>query len=358
MTERNCCHLCGEKLVNGYCRSCGFYAVKNKKVRYHLNESGVSHRLDASGDSVCHKPKTDKKKSGAQRFTADFGKWSKDTKKPQALSRKSGSQNAGNKVNKKRFATILGIAGVVISLLVALAGIMEENTYSQSIPEYESEEYNPYEYVARELSETGEYFVTELSAGEYLVGVHLPEGNYTVRFLEGAGGLSVSDYENIIYLYESFGEDPEYGGVLRMEDVRLYDGALVEVNSNVRLEFETQNGQNQSMRQTENPLKEAYRLKRGEQYTVGDEIEPGVYDICEMFDSSIFYFDYPTYEGLSGTEEFVSDTLWLEPDDEGTAYRNLVLLKGMSVMMEETDFVLMPSAQIGSVDYESYYDFR
>lgn len=77
----------------------------------------------------------------------------------------------------------------------------------------EEVDYDPYEYVTREIPDTGEAYEAILGNGIYKVGVHIPEGVYRAEVEEGAGALGIADDENIIYDSVYLGEEEEYGQV-------------------------------------------------------------------------------------------------------------------------------------------------
>ena len=99
------------------------------------------------------------------------------------------------------------------------------------------EDYDPYQFAARELSDSGDVYDALLGQGKYYVGVNIPEGSYTVELADGEGSLNVDDPENGIYLYQYFGYDEDYGDKTLLEDVRLYEGAAVSISGQVRLDF-------------------------------------------------------------------------------------------------------------------------
>ena len=59
-----------------------------------------------------------------------------------------------------------------------------------------------------------------------MAGVHLPEGNYSASLTAGTGYMNITDDENGIYIYQSFGYEEEYDEVTEMDDIRLFDGAV------------------------------------------------------------------------------------------------------------------------------------
>lgn len=314
MAKKNECYLCGGKLRDGYCPECGLDNTKIHGKHYHLNESYAVESMNGN------------------------------------------TGRAGISAQKS-----LKIAGAVIGLAVVVTGWLGKSAFDhmklfpgQGEQESETLYQDPYEYVEKELPETGEYYEVELGQGEYLSGVHFPEGNYTAGLLEGHGGLSVSDYENGIYLWQYFGTDEEYDEVEYMEDIRLYTGARLEISDTARLRLATENGQTGSMESIENPLTESFTLKKNKTMVVGEDIPSGVYDLHVMFNWAVLRCRIPddTYE-----EGYYENSYWLGGEDWGDTYRNVYLKDGMEITAEENTLELTPSKEIGSGDYSDYYEY-
>ena len=155
------CYLCGEKLVNGRCVECGLDNEKNTKKVYHLNES-VKMQDSQPRDAV-------------------------------------------QKIGK-------GLAIGSVILLVAAVGAVALNSYFEEQEKGQSqsgEEYDEYQFAKRQLSETGEAYDEVLTGGYYEVGVHIPEGIYTVEAQDGESAIYLIDDENGIYIWQQIGNDPE-----------------------------------------------------------------------------------------------------------------------------------------------------
>ena len=76
---------------------------------------------------------------------------------------------------------------------------------------------DPYEFVSRELSDTGEHFENVLEPGLYIGGIHVPEGRYDIYLEEGQGEACVDDYEISIHLWQFFGDEESKRRFKRME---------------------------------------------------------------------------------------------------------------------------------------------
>lgn len=253
---------------------------------------------------------------------------------------------------------MVGIAGIVIGLIQNGVSMWVSYVDEPKTTVVERN-YDPYEFEAETLAATGESYQTELRQGTYQVGVHIPEGVYTVNLLEGYGIIDVEDDKNGIYFGRTFGDDEKYDEVHTLEDVRLHQGAVLKVGDSVKLELISENAQPQKMVSFDNPLLEGntaerIALKKGRFYVAGKDFPAGVYDVSTDKDWGIFKYRIPT------ENEYVEDGFYdyseiLDVDELGKIYLNIILPEGTEVSTEETDMYLTPSWIIGSEDYRSYY---
>lgn len=258
------------------------------------------------------------------------------------------------------------IVGVVVItfFLVAVFSVVAQFAFDMPKPwtdnsgnTPEPAPYDPYENDGPTLSETGDDFTTVLTGGKYIVGVHLPEGLYKVTLAEGSGSLNVTDNLNGISVYEWFeldgeGEDGEDYHITELDEVRLFNGAHITVYPDVTLSFETHNGQTAKMFAVENPLKDVFNVPKGTKLVCGVDIAPGVYDVQGFSNNGLLYYSRPYY--WSGYGELYEEILWL---DEGATYKNIVLVEGAKIYSDASNFTLAPSPEIGTIDYDTYYDY-
>ncbi len=241
-------------------------------------------------------------------------------------------------------------AMIVIIVLVGAAGppLIEavQSMIGSASDSYEFD-YDPYEYTERELSETGETYDASLGQGEYLVGLHLPEGAYTVSSAGDYVSVNVDDDENSIWLYINLDSETP-----RAEDIRLYKGARVQVHGDADVSFSTQNAQLDERASMENPLTEEVLLSRG-WAEAGVDFEAGVYDVYAKEDYGSL--DVTIYDEQG--EEWETQYIWLDADsDAENVFRNLVLPQGALISCEDgLRISLKPSEVIASEDYMSYY---
>ena len=337
------CTLCGGKLNGqGICTECGLDNNKSDK-NYRLNQSDCDHKPlthvheHPAGPS---KPRKVKKSQPAQPYSPQ----------PQGY-----GQPATNYGKPKKKGGCLRVLAVMLVFLIVFGGVLVPiiSTIRDKIQDYAYqqsgyEEAGPYEYVENNLPEAGVSQKFELASGEYVVGVHIPEGKYTVTSEDDYDTIQVDDEENGIYLYEYKGQEDN-----NLDDIRLYDGALVEIESKTTMTLSTENAQELSAGET-NPQTAEAKLEGGKDYIVGRNFEAGVYDL-EVLDGT-GNLDI-SITGKSG-EEVTTIYMYLgEYSSYGQCYKNLVLPKDSKIKCEgDLSIRLTPSEKIVSTDYADYYE--
>lgn len=275
------------------------------------------------------------------------------------------TSTAANSVNRiKTIGLIFAVAVTVIGFIFDyisdhdFSGLTAEKAVYVSESEA-VEETDPYEFVQRELASEGEAFSIVLEPGEYLAGFSLPEGNYTVFLEEGSGTVIVNDEENLIHIWQSMGTEEEFGEVDQWEDVRVYQGAEIEVTGDVRVRFETDSGQLDGMASMhENPLTEDVLLKKGTELTAGEDFPAGIYDLKSMGEWTSVLYKVPLHTDYEEEEwNFLEQNKWVSGAGMNMIYHNIVLPEGTLVICsEDGDVLLTPTEKIATEDYDSFYD--
>ncbi|MFQ7309442.1 MAG: hypothetical protein ACLROY_12675 [Mediterraneibacter sp.] len=365
------CYLCGGKLENGRCTACGLDNAKNVQKKYRLNESSRTQAVKISDRQA--KETSDAK---AEKTAGTAGKMSGKTTVPKAEDFLKTEKNTAAKIQKavrraaaaeRRPADVRAkryVGWIIAVILIITAGMPllteifdlsdQEDREVWSDMEDQDYVYDEYQFVTRELSESGEIYDALLGNGEYCVGVNLPEGSYTVELADGEGSLNVDDPENSIYLYQYFGYEEDYNEVTVLEDVRLYEGAVVSISGAVSLDFHSENAQTQAMSAETNPLTESVTLEADRTYTAGVDFPEGIYDISG---SDWVTVEYSVYLGEIYEEDDLNyqwENIWFEEGQD--TYRNAVLPAGAEITADGDGVALVPSPIIGSQDYDGYYD--
>lgn len=278
------CRLCGGRLSGGKCLLCGLDNSIYDRERL-WQETAV--RQEERKGKTPRTPVTYETSSGAKKRdlgtnshkSAQHSRVQTDASyrksaahaavQPKPLRATRQKRSAGS-ASGIRFSTGRrgGIMAVVIAgivLISFLPGVIEsgESIFSEpdapdflvdddiyyyddsGLEDYEElfSEEDLYEYVTREIPEEGEYQELILENGFYTVGTDIPEGVYRADLVEGSGVLNVTDDENGIYMGTYFDEDDDVNGVISQTDIRLYNGAAIEIDSGVILKLTTANAQ-------------------------------------------------------------------------------------------------------------------
>lgn len=368
------CSLCGGRLENGRCTFCGLdnsvydrdYERNNSRRQSADTQTKQTVHPEQTGQA--ERPPVMEPRSSREQRTQYR------PRQPGTVqySRRAQSQTMMPQKKKTGMVTVFIILAIIgIALLISFipddtdqwADIFEsDSSYHEEYDTYDYSDYDPYEYVTRDIPAEGETYETVLGNGIYRVGVHIPEGIYRVELSEGLGSLEIEDEENSIYHYVTFGTDEEYDQVTEDDDIRLYNGADLLVDSGVILRFVTENAQPLTQEILENPLTEPVSLEAGT-YTAGSDTAPripqGIYDISAL-DEGIDGYGYSsvTLTYPNGSSEY----LWIDgPDyapvtDEAPdcTAKNIVIVDGTEISVEYGRVTLMPGEGYYDVDYTQY----
>ncbi len=174
--------------------------------------------------------------------------------------------------------------------------------------------------------------------------------------------MNVDDLENTIYLWQDFGTNAEYDEILVWQDVRLYEGAIVQVSDNVELEFESENAQIEDLKIKENPLgaEKAFSMEEGETLIAGEDFEAGVYDVAISTAGGwgLLYINTTTTDPYA-EDGYFQNQIWLNDYESGNCYHNLYIPEGSEIYIEGEDAALFtPSEEIADIDYTDYYELN
>lgn len=381
------CTLCGGKLKDGICTECGMDNRKSDEMyQKALNQS------DCKNMRLSH-VHTDKKaepyespvinQARRQEKTQDTGKKSvnKKAKQPEKPFADIYSQYRSKAIRTSeqwkskeasgngKLTIIVSIVVIVLGLVITLVDNLEKHEkmvegiedVSSSYEEYElqeeQEEYDPFAYVEEELPLGGEIWEEERSAGMYVVGIDIPEGEYV---LEGKKGSSYSVYDSRHYLsvndsFHSEEEDTKWVG-----GVKLFEGAVVCVDGMYPVKFYTENAQLENMvARTDNPLIQTFEMSGTA--VAGEDFPEGTYDVYCIGDSfGVFNFDLELSREDHTVPFGISTLMEMNPKSEYPDYcskhENLVIPAGAKLDTGEMKIKLIPSDGITTEDYISFYD--
>ena len=369
------CSLCGGKLNSrGICTECGLdnsKSDKNYRINRsdcdgmpltHVHEEKEKHRPDRKADhrEINHKETNHKKR--------DYGKpgYSMNESDMTGKKRRKHVQTP-DITNRRRPLKIVILAIIVIAVLGnlyeehkydieyavgdAVQGVFQD-TGDQKTNDTDETDYDHYQYVTREIPKEGESADYELASGNYVAGVEIPEGIYTVTPQDDYDTVQIDDPENSIYLYEY-----TEGKKDKIKDIRLYKGAHLTLNCRTTVKLHTDNAQDVEAMETagqSNPLTESVDIKGQKTLTAGRDLEPGIYDLSRV--SGAGNVDVIIYSDEQ--EEINSWSQCLSEDGiDGETFHYLVIPENATMeVSEDLKIRLTPSEQIASTDYYGFYN--
>ena len=369
------CSLCGGKLNSrGICTECGLdnsKSDKNYRINRsdcdgmpltHVHEEKEKHRPDRKADhrEINHKETNHKKR--------DYGKQGYRMNESDMTGKKRRKHvQTPDITNRRRPLTIVILAIIVIAVLGnlyeehkydieyavgdAVQGVFQD-TGDQKTNDTDETDYDHYQYVTREIPKEGESADYELASGNYVAGVEIPEGIYTVTPKDDYDTVQIDDPENSIYLYEY-----TEGKKDKIKDIRLYKGAHLTLNCRTTVKLHTDNAQDVEAMETagqSNPLTESVDIKGQKTLTAGRDLEPGIYDLSRV--SGAGNVDVIIYSDEQ--EEINSWSQCLSEDGiDGETFHYLVIPENATMeVSEDLKIRLTPSEQIASTDYYGFYN--
>lgn len=369
------CSLCGGKLNSrGICTECGLdnsKSDKNYRINRsdcdgmpltHVHEEKEKHRPDRKADhrEINHKETNHKKR--------DYGKQGYRMNESDMTGKKRRKHvQTLDITNRRRPLKIVILAIIVIAVLGnlyeehkydieyavgdAVQGVFQD-TGDQKTNDTDETDYDHYQYVTREIPKEGESADYELASGNYVAGVEIPEGIYTVTPQDDYDTVQIDDPENSIYLYEY-----TEGKKDKIEDIRLYKGAHLTLNCRTTVKLHTDNAQDVEAMETagqSNPLTESVDIKGQKTLTAGRDLEPGIYDLSRVSgDGNVDVIIYSDEQ-----EEINSWSQGLSEDGiDGETFHYLVIPENATLeVSEDLKIRLTPSEQIASTDYYGFYN--
>ena len=369
------CSLCGGKVnSSGICTECGLdnsKSDKNYRINRsdcdgmpltHVHEEKEKYRPDRKADhrEINHKETNHKKR--------DYGKQGYRMNESDMTGKKRRKHvQTPDITNRRRPLKIVILAIIVIAVLGnlyeehkydieyavgdAVQGVFQD-TGDQKTNDTDETDYDHYQYVTREIPKEGESADYELASGNYVAGVEIPEGIYTVTPQDDYDTVQIDDPENSIYLYEY-----TEGKKDKIEDIRLYKGAHLTLNCRTTVKLHTDNAQDVEAMETagqSNPLTESVDIKGQKTLTAGRDLEPGIYDLSRV--SGAGNVDVIIYSDEQ--EEINSWSQGLSEDGiDGETFHYLVIPENATMeVSEDLKIRLTPSEQIASTDYYGFYN--
>ena len=335
------CSLCGGRVVNGRCEECGMpippehtYTLRGESAHYHrVNGEDVLHRVRPTGS----RPKVDG-----------------------YVEEERTARHAGIRTAKRTGTAAWSLITAALFLLLPALYLLLQRSTVTPVPEPEeqvTEAYsNAYDDLRGTVPAAGADWDGDLTAGLYTVGQDLPEGTYTIQCAEGNTSIDlhiVSD-EYGVEIYEDLSSNGYDAIDSERDDVPLPTGTVLFLSGNGTLYFHSSNAQVDALptETAPNPLvgDAAYTLGDSDEslyLLVGEDIEPGVYDVTCTAGTGYFSFVLP----MENTRTmYCSAWLYGDPDYVDTL-RHITLTEDTEVTLSnysDMDFTvtLTPSETV------------
>lgn len=364
------CSLCGGRVVNGRCEECGLpippehtYTLRGESAHYHrVNGEDVLHRVRPTGsrpkvdgydeeERTAHVHESGSDRHAAPRPTVRTARVEHHIEAP---SRRRRSANAV-------WIIIVVALFLILPMLQVLLQREIGSSVSEPVPEFSEEQAieadsNAYDDLRGTVPAAGADWDGDLTAGLYTVGQDLPEGTYTIQCAEGNTSIDlhiVSD-EHGVEIYEDLSSNGYDAIDSERDDVSLPAGTVLFLSGNGTLYFHSSNAQVDALptETAPNPLVSdaAYTLSDSDDslyLLVGEDIEPGVYDVTCTAGTGYFSFVLP----MENTRTmYCSAWLYGDPDYVDTL-RHITLTEDTEVTLSnysDMDFTvtLTPSETV------------
>lgn len=344
------CSLCGGRVVNGRCEECGLpippehnYTLRGESAHYHrVNGEDVLHRVRPAGS----RPKVDGyddeertahvHESGTDRHEA-----------PRPTVRTARVTPHIEAPSKRKRSTNVAWLILVLALFLLLPAaqlLLQRQIFTGTADTVPAEEQaveadrNAYDDLRGTVPATGTNWDGDLTAGLYIVGQDLPEGIYTIKCTENNTSMDlhiVSDKYGV-EIYEDLSSYDYTAEDSGRDDVPLPTGTVLFLTGNGSLYFHSSNAQADALptETAPNPVvgDAEYTLSPDADtlyLTVGEDMEPGVYDVACTAGIGYFAFDLP----MENTRTmYCSAWLYGDPDYVDTL-QHVTLVDNTEVMI-------------------------
>ena len=278
------CNVCGGKIVRGKCKQCGY--SESSQSDYNEIECDLGENLEEKlGDNLIKDFEDDNDRQGyGIKGSAGTEVESEMTKmynkRRKEFERQSGVTSVKKRPNPIFMLIIIIMIAFPVYLVVAKGVMFGIDVISEpgdiKVVDLLDDEF-AYKFTKEKMSETGSTYKKTLTSGDYKVGVHIPEGTYTVTTLNDGSIIKVLDRYNGINImeYGSVLLDPDHKKI-EYKNVYLFEGATLGVSGPSDVKVVAENGR--TLKEVE-PTTEKETIPVETGYVAGVDFPVGTYDV-------------------------------------------------------------------------------
>ena len=327
------CSLCGGRLdSNKRCIECGLDNKKNDSMY-----RGMMNRNNCDGEPLTHVheelPRNPRQNQPKQYQAKQYQQrqYQSQSYSGTRNSTTNQKQTQAPKKHAKTFAIVIAVLGLLPSVFGIFGALIDENMYTSH-----KEEAVYTEYV--------DIYEDYLEPGMYTVGVHIPEGTYSIELGMGNyGTFDVWEKEDGILYTEDF-YILDWGTDDSIEGLYLYEGEMIEISSGIGVYIYSEDA-DFSYYSDVNPLTDSYVLTGTA--IAGEDFPAGVYDIWyeSIEEGEMGGVYYQIYN--ENQEEMHMGYQGFSSDYGMDVYRNMPLAPGSSIVVENlSEITITPSEVI------------
>lgn len=356
MARKKRCNLCGAKLKGDVCQECGY---NNAAYDYKINSSETycSHSSSETfydkEDHQEHSPDSTDSWDYShieELLGKDYGPKEDPNLNEAPVTYGLNEERPKQKKKKKRkwlkwlvliwfLPTIFELIGALV-YNVAETGILErveieEVVRMEETPADQEKQNEALQELPVSVREDGSY-QTELKAGIYMAGLHLPAGIYDAKLISGSGIVEIrnmeANYWESEYLYENSSKKER-----TMKKLELTAGTQIRIMDDLVLEFVTEESQGYLPELEVEQVLTTVNVADG--MVGGEDFEVGTYDVhcvTEENRNGRLLRKFRNYYG----EEALEEILFLEGNME---FQNLSISEGDILLTLNCEITLQPA---------------
>lgn len=176
-------------------------------------------------------------------------------------------------------------------------------------------------------------YEVDLQAGKYYIGLHIPEGVYSVSVNSGLGNIMTNSGVN-----SAMGSGTAVTYADSFDNLTLANGDVLTVTQSLNINISTKEAYYSSMVPYENPAGEEKELSAGN-YIVGQDVAPGIYDISIVEGTANVNLDDYSFSAMLTNESGLSESVT-------STFKNLELLEGRTLVVGSGTVKITPTPDI------------